>query len=281
MEIEQSLRMRGLSADFPEPASAAEARLLLESAVADGYALVVVAGGDGSVRLAVNALAERSIPLGIVPLGTGNLLAATLGIPRQPVVAATRLASARPATIDSGLLTADDMREYFAVAAGLGFDARVMAATGSVAKARFGVLAYFATLVRLLPSLPAARAQIGVDGIFYELSAVAVLIANCGEIVPGMLGPRVRLDPRDGLLDVIAVKGAPLPLGLPIAARSALHSLFRGDAASNGYSLRVRGHEVSVRTEPPEPMEVDGDLLDVPIGTFHASVRPRSLTVLV
>ena len=243
--------------------------------------MAVIAGGDGTVRLAVNALAGTKLPLGIVPLGTGNLLAASLGIPRQPFAAAARLSHASPTTIDSGLLEEDGLHERFAVAAGLGFDARVMAATGSAAKARFGVLAYFATVLRLLRSLPVSQTEIVVDGKTFELPTVAVLIANCGQIVPGLLGPRTALDPTDGLLDVIAIRGGASPSGIPIAARSALHSLLQADADAGGHSLRVRGERIVVRTNPPELAEVDGDLLELGSGTFRATAQPMSLTVLV
>ena len=158
------------------------------------------------------------MPLAIVPLGTGNLLAATLGIPRNPMAAAERLATASPVTIDTGLLNCWMSRERFAVAAGLGFDARVMSATSSAAKARFGVLAYFATVLRLVASLPVAQTEIVVDGRTFEMPTVAVLVANCGQIVPGLLGPRVTLDPSDGVLDVIAIRGGAALTKVPIAA---------------------------------------------------------------
>ncbi len=278
--IARALTERGFTADFPESASAEEAAALLRTAQTHGYELAVVAGGDGSVRLGVNALAGGNVPLGIVPLGTGNLLAATLGIPRDPMVAAKRLTTASARTIDTGLLQLDGFSEHFAVAAGLGFDARVMSATSSAAKARFGVLAYFATMARLIASLPVSEAEIVVDGRTYVLPTVAVLVANCGQIVPGVLGPRLTLDPADGVLDLIAIRGGPWHTKLPIAARSALHSLLRADAELGGHSLRLRGARISVRTEPPEPIEIDGDLLPHR-GAFKATIQPMSLTVLV
>lgn len=279
--ITTALERRGFAADFPQASSAEDATRLLRAAQSDGYELVVVAGGDGSVRLGVNALAGGDVPMAIVPMGTGNLLAATLGVPRDPLIAAERLTTAAPVVIDTGLLTLDGGTERFAVAAGMGFDARVMSGTSSAAKARFGVLAYFATVLRLVASLPVADAEIVVDGRPHELPTVAVLVANCGQIVPGLLGPRAVLDPSDGLLDVIAIRGGPWLTKVPIAATSALHSLLRIDAQSGGHSLRLRGTNVTVRTNPPEPIEVDGDLLAAASGAFSASVQPRSLTVLV
>jgi diacylglycerol kinase (ATP) len=279
--ITDALEQRGFTADIPKPGSAEEAATLLRAAEAEGYELAVVAGGDGSVRLGVDALADGHVQLGIVPLGTGNLLAAALGIPRDPIVAAKRLATASPVTIDSGLLRLEGVDHRFAVAAGLGFDARVMSATSSVAKARFGVLAYFATTARLITALPVTQAEIVVDGRTYELPTVAVLVANCGQVVPGLLGPRLVLDPSDGVLDLIAIRGGPWLTKLPTAARSALDSLLRVNAEFGGHSLRLRGQRISVHTEPPEPIEIDGDLMPTKSGAFTATIKPNSVTVLV
>jgi diacylglycerol kinase family enzyme len=221
------------------------------------------------------------MPLAIVPLGTGNLLAATLGISRDPLKAVARLAVAQPVTIDTGLLTTAGVSESFAVAAGLGFDARLMAQTSAALKARLGVMAYFATALRMLPSLPAARTELTVDGRHYELSAVVVLVANCGQILPGYVGPRAPLDPTDGLLDVVVIRGATFPTGIVVAGRSALDALLRGEMGTGGASLRLRGADIHVTTDPPEPIQVDGDPLPISTGTFRAQVRPNSLTVLV
>ena len=280
--IEVSLSKRGLSAEFPATGSAEETAALLRAAPAEGYELAVIAGGDGTVRLAVGALATTGLPLAIVPLGTGNLLAASLGIPRDPLDAAVRLGVARPTTIDSGVLTAgEDIREAFAVAVGAGFDARVMSSTSRAMKARFGVMAYFATILRMLPLLPVVQAEIVVDGQTFDMPTVAVLVANCGQIIPGILGPRAALDPTDGLLDVIAIRGGKFPTALPRAAGSALDSLFRSEPGFGGQSLRQRGSKITVTTEPAEPIQADGDTLSVTTGTFTATARPASLTVLV
>ena len=126
-----------------------------------------------------------------------------------------------------------------------------MSGTSSAAKARFGVLAYFATIAKLAATLPVAQAEIVVDGRTYEMPTVAVMVANCGQVVPGLLGPRMILDPDDGVLDVIAIRGGPWLTKLPIAARSAVDSLLRGDTELGGHSLRLRGERIEVRTIRP------------------------------
>jgi diacylglycerol kinase family enzyme len=280
-QIAAALAKRGMQAELVAAGSAQEVAANLHDAQAAGYDLAVVAGGDGTVRLAVGSLAGTALPLGIVPLGTGNLLAATLGIPRDPRKAIARLITAQPLTIDTGVLKSNGANEAFAVAAGAGFDARVMTSTSSALKARFGVLAYFATIVRLLPSLPSAETEIEVDGRTFTLPTVAVLVANCGQLVPGLVGPRLPLDPTDGLLDVVAIRSGSVLSALPTAAGSALDSLFRDEHGVGGSSLRQRGQSIRVRTNPPEPIQVDGDLLPIQTGSFQATVKPKSLTVLV
>jgi diacylglycerol kinase family enzyme len=108
-----------------------------------------------------------------------------------------------------------------------------------------------------------------------------VFVANCGQIVPGYLGPRAPLDPTDGLLDVVVVRSGGSGAGLIVTGRSALDTLLRTEVGSNGASLRLRGADISVTTEPPEPVQVDGDPLPGVTGSFRAQVRPQSLTVLV
>ena len=253
--LEGALVKRGLTPEFPATGSAEETAALLRAAPAEGYELAVVAGGDGTVRLAVGALATTGLPLAIVPLGTGNLLAATLGIPRNPLDAAANLATATPTTIDSGMLTAGDVREAFAVAVGAGFDARVMSSTGRAMKSRFGVMAYFATVLRMLPLLPVVEAEIVVDGRTFEMPTVAVLVANCGQIIPGLLGPRAALDPTDGLLDVIAIRGGKFPTASAacsrVGARFAvpIRAWLRRSVAASA-RLAHRRHDRAGRADP-------------------------------
>ncbi len=279
--IADSLDRRGLTAEFLQATSAKGAAQALVDGVAAGCDLVVVAGGDGSVRLGVGAVAGTGVPLGIVPLGTGNILAAVLGIQRDPLAAARRLSSAEPRTIDSGLLVSGKDREAFAIAAGAGIDARVMEGTGSRTKAKFGVLAYFATIARMLPSLPVSETEIVVDGKTFNLPTVAVLIANCGQIIPGLLGPRSPLDPTDGVLDVVAIRGGSRATALPRAAMAGLDALLRAGPGLTGHSLRLQAKEVRVTTNPPEPVQVDGDVLPGIGASFKAEIREKSLIVLV
>ena len=156
-----------------------------------------------------------------------------------------------------------------------------MSATSPNLKSRFGVLAYFSTVLRMLPSLPSSDTEIVVDGRTFHLQTVAVLVANSGQLVPGLIGPRSPLDPTDGLLDVVAIRSGNFPGGLSTTASSAIDSLLRTEPGIGGASLRQQGRVISVKTEPAEPIQVDGDILPVTSGAFTATIKPGSLTVLV
>ncbi len=264
----------------------------LESAIAAardaGSQLVVVVGGDGTVRAAARVLGGSGIVLGVVPAGTGNLLAAALGIPRSPGRAAAALETLSPRTIDLGEVTVhsdrrpatpDDPSERFTVACGAGFDAAVMAATSRDSKRRLGVGAYFAAAARLIGDLRPIHFRIDVDGVELETDGIAALVANCGDLVPGILRPRIALDPADGLLELLVVMAAG-PLG-GIRATVELLAADRTPHAPglpSGRSLRVRGRRISVMPEPPVALQVDGD--PYPAGWFTARVVPGALRVL-
>jgi len=252
-----------------------------------GTPLVVVVGGDGTVRAAARLLAGSGIPLGVVPAGTGNLLAAALGIPRSPGRAAAALAALPTRTIDLGEVTIhreggsavpDEPTERFTVACGAGFDAEVMAATSPEAKRRLGVGAYFAAAARLLGGLRPIQFRIEVDGVELETDGVAALVANCGDLVPGLLRPRIPLDPADGLLELLVVRAGSALGGARATFELLVQRSPHAAGVPSGRSLRVRGRRISVTPDPPVALQVDGD--PYPAGWFVASVVPGALRVL-
>jgi diacylglycerol kinase (ATP) len=261
-------------------ATAAAGRAAVADAVAARSRLVAVAGGDGSVRTAAAVLAGTGIPLGIVPAGTGNLLAAALGIPRDPRRAVALLGAARVRPIDLGRAAlpgdASGATTPFVVAAGVGFDARVMAATTDRRKRSLGVAAYFAAAASVAVRVRPFGVRLVVDGTVHESDALAVLVANAGELVPGLLRPRLALVPDDGLLDILVARGR----GVFGGSRAAVELMLgRGVHTAIGpYAARFIGRRVEVTTDTPEPVEVDGDV--VGWGALTADVQPGALLVL-
>lgn len=127
------------------PASAIEQA---REAVAGGCDAVIVCGGDGTVNEVLQGIAGSGAALGIVPLGTGNVLARDLGLPRDPAAAARLLLESEPQLVTAGRLAFQHEQHLlavrlFAAAAGIGPDAQIMYEMSSHSKGRFGMAAYY------------------------------------------------------------------------------------------------------------------------------------------
>ncbi len=279
----RSLRERdGTSPRIIETASERETRPAVEAALESGVSAVVGVGGDGTLRDIAELLVHSDVPLGIVPAGTGNQLAAVLGIPRSMRAAADALAAARPRTIDLGRVTLRlsgeaETETVFTIGCGAGFDARLMATTPKEWKQRLGKAAYFVQAIRLATSIDVVPYRLTVDGASFETDASVALIGNMGQLVPGRLDLRMPILPDDGLLDLIVV-GARGPIH---GVQGLVDQLWRTSlgGGEGSPSLRVRGREISVEADRPEPLQVDGD--HVGEGSLAARVLPGAVEVLV
>jgi diacylglycerol kinase family enzyme len=283
-EVGAGLERGGWSVESHEAGEAAEIAALVAGAIGDdgragraSFDAVVGIGGDGTLVAILAALAGTDVPLGIVPAGTGNLLAGNLGIPRSPAEAVRAVLRGHTRRIDLGRADlAGDVRP-FAVALGVGFDARVMAATHPSRKRRWGKLAYFATAAGIAPFVEAVPHVVVIDGERRDIEATEVIVANLGELVPGLVRPRFAVTPDDGLLDVIVV-AAHDPLRGLLGAWEALIQVEPGEHR-RGRVFRTRAREVSIEARPPQPVELDGDLR----GTtpVRAIVEPGAVTIIV
>ena len=241
--------------------------------------LVVAVGGDGTIRQAARWLAGSATPVAVVPGGTGNVLAASLGIRGiKPALIAIR--HGRPRTIDLGearvaepTVAGPVVSSVFLVACGMGLDARIMAAAEHEWKRRMRFGAYLGAAVRALSRLEAVDFRIEADGAILERRAYLVLIANAGELIPGRVGPRRPIDPSDGLLDLIVVNAHDPITSLHGASRLLVEA---GDI--DDVVIRRPVRHVRVDAAVAEPIEIDGDAL--PPGTLEATVRPAALTLL-
>jgi len=241
-----------------------------------GVDVVVAVGGDGAVLQVVQRLAETKVALGIVPKGTGNLLATNLGIPKELDAAVQVMLGQRQRIIDVGHVKANGKDRVFAVACGVGFDAEVMKATGKAGKRRFGKLAYFASVVGQRDKLDTARHEVTIDGAVEAGDATQVFVANFGGMGFGF-EPRLEVKPDDGLLDVIIVR-AEGPIEGLLAGWEAIRQTRRG-RSSSGRVFRAHAREVRIESKRKRLVETDGSV----IGTtpIEVSIRPAALSVLV
>ncbi len=255
---------------------------MIRSTVADalgrGVTLVVAVGGDGLVRETASPLSGGPASLAIVPAGTGNLLSSALGIPRDTAGALQVLAAGMPRTIDQGTAawegtTGGPGSGRFLVACGVGLDARLVAGASDAAKRRFGIAAYMGAALATAGDLRPRPTRLTVDGAVQDTRSVVVLVANAGELIPGVLGPRHPVRPDDGLLDVFVLHG-----GILGSLRGTIELLSARGPGAGRAGLRLQGTSVKVEIETPEPVQLDGDVLGT--SPLEARVLPGALSVL-
>jgi diacylglycerol kinase family enzyme len=253
-----------------------ELRKVAKAKVKAGYDVIVTVGGDGAVLQVATAVAASRAALGIVPTGTGNLLAGNLGIPADPSKAARVILDGRRRSIDMGRATLDGKDHDFAVACGVGYDAEVMDATGPSEKLRWGKAAYLANAIGQIGEIRNVPHELTIDGEPMAFDAAQVFIANFGRLLP-LVQPRRRIRPDDGRLDVIAVRASgPLP-GL-LASWDVMRQTKLG-VTGGGRVLRTRARRVRLETTPRRLVEADGSVIGrTPL---EIVVLPQALTVLV
>lgn len=221
-----------------------------------GVDVVIAAGGDGTVRCVAEVLSGTGTPLGLVPLGTGNLLARNLGINiADPVAAAYDVLHGAERTVDvirTNLDGADD-GQVFLVMGGLGYDAAIMADTVDVLKDRMGWLAYVEAGIRKLPGKP-VRARISMDGQRAVRRRIrSVMIGNCGRIMGGVeIFPDAEVD--DGVLDLLILS----PRGR-LGWLGVVAGIFGRSKRRNPSVEYFQGEFAEIMLEHEQEFQLDGD----------------------
>lgn len=274
-DVVDVLRRGGWEVEVQATGGPGDARRLAGEAIDNSFDAVAVFGGDGTTMQAASAMVGTEVPLGLIPGGTGNLLAGNLRVPAAPTRAAETIVAGNLRRIDLGRMECQGAVHYFAVACGAGFDARVMIETPSELKHRWGMGAYVATIFKLLDHLKSAKYLITVDGTEYEAHAALVIVANCAEVVPPLIKFRHGISPEDGLLDVIVVRADSLT-DTVLAVRDLLR-YGTDDPTSAGFVGYARGESIEVQSTPVQPVQLDGD----PGGHTPFSVRvvPKAIHV--
>jgi YegS/Rv2252/BmrU family lipid kinase len=245
-------------------------------AVADGRDLVIVAGGDGTVRGCASALAGSGVPLAVLPSGTGNLLARNLGIPRALPDAIQVAMTGQRHRIDVGSVTAGaDSSTSFVIMAGLGFDAAMLRGTDGVTKRQHGSMAYVQSGLREL-RYPQSQFALTLDGARpIKRRASCVLVANVGRI-QGDIAVVPGARPDDGLLDVAVIRARTVSDWLQVAARITLRGRW-GDVRVETF----RAGSIQIESDAHHPLEYDGEVVYALCNQLSIQVQPAALTVCV
>lgn len=249
-------------AGWPDPAVHLTTReetghLQARAAVDAGVELVIVGGGDGTVRSTAHALAGTGVELGIVPIGTANLLAHNLGLPRGLPAAVRTALTGRARPVDLGLARVDDeARDLpFVVLAGMGHDAATVAATRPALKERIGWPAYVAPAAVRALRRPVPVTVRHDDGDPEHLRVWSVLAANCTRVRAGVaIAPGGLID--DGLFDVLEVTVRRPGQWLGVAAKG----VFRLPGDVPGLATRA-SRELEVTSKDPLYVQLDGDVI--------------------
>lgn len=236
----------------------------------DKVDLVVIAGGDGSLNAAASALIDNALPLGILPGGTANDLARTLGLPLDMVEAAKVIAAGRIKRIDVGEVNG---KPYFNVAS-LGMSAKLADRLSRETKRRWGRLAYALTAIEVLIEARRFGAVIrSDDGKDTPVRSLQIAVGNGRHYGGGMIVEETaKID--DGRLDLYSLEFRDvwkLPF-MALAFRQGRHGL-RDEVRT------MSGSRFEIRTRRPMPVNADGEIVTKTPAVF--SLRKGAIQVFV
>ncbi len=283
------LRAAGVEVEACATTGAGSAIRQAQQAVTAGFDSIVACGGDGTVNEVLNGIMlagpNAGVALGVIPLGSGNLLATDLRLSRKPETAARALLTYQPRELHPGVISyatkSGTERRWFIVAAGVGADAELMYRTAAGIKERFGIYAYFLGMARmtLRHDFPVFQVEWETADATRHTGKVALVMAVRANRFPGLLR-RVRLG---GALERNDYR---LMVFQTDKVRHFLNAFF---SLASGWNWNVPQLEFAYSTrlccKPPAPdsapihCEADGELL----GTLpvEVAIEPRTFTLLM
>lgn len=267
--IAEVLRNAGNKADTAYSYKPGQGRKLAAIAVAEGYDAVYAAGGDGTVNDVATGLVNTGIPLGIIPLGTGNGFARGLGIPLETEAFIDVLMKQHTITIDSGKIGPST---FFATA-GIGFDSKIAHDFNTKFKSRRSIPAYIYLGVKHYFLGRPEKLFLTIDGKEYTRKLFALTIANTSQYGGGaIIAPQAS--PTSGKLIAILIPKINL-----FKALSAVRKLFAGTADMVRDLEFIEFSNLKIVREKPGLYHVDGETHE---GTarLNVAVNPGSLTVI-
>ncbi len=252
---------------------AGEAQRIAGNAARDGYERIIVAGGDGTLNEVINGIGDSPVTLGIVPLGTGNVLAYELGLDSEDLDGALDAIS-RGSVREFDLGAANGTR--FLLMAGFGFDAEVVRSVPPRAKGLFGRMAYAPTLIRESVCYRPSTFRLTLDGeTALSVAAYNVIVCNCASYAPNFqIAPDAL--PDDALLDVLIFEHRP---AMKLRFLGWLSASLITRWAADPCAVRHRARHVRIESDPPVKMQLDGDVRGE--SGIEIEVLPKALRLIV
>ncbi|MGM1029565.1 MAG: diacylglycerol/lipid kinase family protein [Actinomycetota bacterium] len=275
--------------------SADGGRQAAEDALTGRPAVVLAAGGDGTVRMVGEALQGADVPMALLPFGTGNLLARNMGLPLGDLDASVAAAfGGATRAIDVAIAELEDedgthRRHAFLVMAGIGLDAAMAEQTNALAKRHLGWVAYVPPIARSILANRLLQLRYRVDGgPARSARAHTLIVGNCGTLAGSMLLlPAAAVD--DGLLDVVMLRpenrAGWAGIGTRLTMQQLAHRSVFGrrmlELTPEVHALAyAQGRQFDVRFEIPHVVQLDGDGFGA-IVAARITVMPGSLRVAV
>ena len=243
----------------------------LAAAHGPAYDAVFTLGGDGTAIEVIGALAHLGPPVGILPGGTGNVVARTLGTPARITKAVESLLAGDEARIDLGVLQTG---QRFAIGMGVGLDATMIANAPGPLKRRLGFFAYVIGALRAFARLEKFTVSLTVDGETKVMRASAVLVANFGAVMSNLIAFGDGIQRDDGVLNACVYS----PNG-PVDAMRILYKMTLKKFTPDPSIYYRSGTTFVIETDPPVIGQADGELIG--IGPFTVTVEPLAARVIV
>jgi YegS/Rv2252/BmrU family lipid kinase len=243
----------------------------LAAAHGSDYDAVFTLGGDGTAIEVIGALSHSGPPVGVLPGGTGNIVARTLRTPATIKRAVPALLHGDEARIDLGVLQTG---QRFAIGMGVGLDATMIANAPGPLKRRLGFFAYVVGALKAFATLEKFTVSLTVDGETKIMRASAVLVANFGAVMNDLISFGDGIQRDDGVLNACVYS----PRNMVDALRILL-KMARKKFTPDPCIYYAAGSNFFIETEPPRIGQADGELIG--IGPFRVTVEPLAGRVLV
>jgi len=268
-EVREALDKAGIRYDLVLTRRPGHATELARRAIEEGAAVVVAAGGDGTVNEVAQALVNTEVPLGVLPIGSGNDYARVLGIPKDLGAAAQRIAQGGTRRVDVGRTGG----RFFLNSLGMGIDGQIAL---DYQRVRFlhGEIGYLGATLFEIVRFRAFEVVVRGDGWEFSGRLLSTAVMN-GPYAGGgfYLAPEAR--PDDGLFDVVFIGNYPRLVRFSVLPRTRDGSYLRLKRVHT-----QRGSRLSIRADRPLPVHMDGELLPKPVAELAVELIPGALRVL-
>lgn len=263
-------------------------------AIEAGATLIIAAGGDGTVRAIAEVVDEHGLEMALLPSGTGNLLARNMKLTLDDLQHSIHTAfTGAVRGIDLGSISIEHgdgstSEHSFLVMAGVGIDAKMLAATNEDLKAKIGPLAYVAAVAKALLDRNQLRLQYTLDGRRHtKMRAHTIIVGNCGTLTGNvLLLPNAVIDDGDFEIVTLRPEGL-LGWGQIIVKVFWENGVLRRTALGRKFMTKevealnyVKGKDLRVTLSRPEEIELDGDGFG-DAASFRATIKPQALRVRV